>query len=216
MENIKLKVLFSVTELLILAGLMSAVPFIVMIDITVIGEGPKEISLTEFTQEALILSSALLFFVGARRRPKYSGFLVLVGGFFGCMCIRECSDLFYSISRNFWVFPAILLAAIALLYAIRFRGTILSTMVVFFRERFFVYILIGLLVVLVFSRTFGSGDIWKELMGDNYDWMYKATVQEGLELLGYMLIAYGSVLFHFQKDVAHSSTIPTKSERSKV
>ena len=94
---------------------MSVLPFIVMIDIVVIGKGPTEISATEITQEILIFSSALLFLIGAWKRPKSCGFLVLVAGFFGCLFIRECSDLFYRISPGFWVFPAILLAAISLL-----------------------------------------------------------------------------------------------------
>lgn len=99
-------------------------------------------------------------------------------------------------------------------YSIRFRGTIAKAMVVYVRKKSFAYISIGLLVVLVFSRIFGSSQLWKELMGVHYDWIYKTTVQEGLELLGYMLIAYGSVLFYFQKDVSCSSRRPTKSLRS--
>ena len=210
MENIKLKIFFSIAEFIVQAGLMVAVPAIVMIDTLVIGNGITEIAITEVTQEVLILASAILFGIGAWQRPKSRGFLVLVTGLFGCMFIRECDFIFNRIATGFWVYPAILLAAVALLISFCLRDTIASAMVDYVRKKFFAYITIGLLIVLVFSRIFGTGHLWKAVMSDNYDWMYKTIIQEGLELLGYMLIFYGSVLFHFQKEIAHSYLTPTK------
>jgi len=212
MENIKLKVLFSVTEFLAQAVLIIAVPVIVAIDTVVIGHGITEISITEITQGALILSSAILFGIGAWQRPNSRGFLVLVAGLFGCMFIRECDFFLNKITHGFWVYAAILLSITVLLYSISCRGTVAYSMVVYVRKKFFLYISIGLLVVLVFSRTFGTGYLWREVMGDNYEWMYKSIIQEGLELLGYMLISYGSVLLLFQKEVTHSGHTTTQGE----
>jgi hypothetical protein len=212
MDKIKLKVLFSVAEFIVQAILMVAVSLIVMIDTLVIGNGTKEISITEITQEALILSSAILFGIGAWQRPNSRGFLVLVAGLFGCMFIRECDFFLNRIASGFWVYPAVLLAAAALVYSIRSRDTIARAMILYVNNKFFVHISIGLLIVLVFSRLLGTGHLWEKVMGDNYDWMYKTIIQESLELLGYMLISYGSVLFHFQKEVAHSSDTLAKGD----
>lgn len=41
--------------------------------------------------------------------------------------------------------------------------------------------------------------IWKHIMIAEYSYDYKAALQEGLELLGYIFIAYGSYIFHRQK-----------------
>jgi hypothetical protein len=47
--------------------------------------------------------------------------------------------------------------------------------------------------VLVFSRVFGTGSLWRAIMLDEYQNLYKSVIQEGLELFGYLLIAYGTV-----------------------
>ena len=61
------------------------------------------------------------------------------------------------------------------------------------------YIFIGLLIIIVFSRAFGTGSLWHDIMGDDYDTLYKNIIQEGLELFGYGLVLYGSMLFYFRK-----------------
>jgi hypothetical protein len=210
MGGTELKVFFSIAEFMFMAGLMIAVPVIVAIDAVVIGHGTPEISITELTQEALILLSAILFGIGAWQRPKSRGCLVLVAGLFGCMFIRECDAYLDNITHGFWFYPAILLAVTTILYSISCRGTVLSPIAIFVGKKFYTYISIGLLLVLVFSRAFGTGYLWREVMGDNYDSMYKSIIQEGLELLGYVLISYGTVLFLFQKEVAHSGYTPNK------
>ena len=54
----------------------------------------------------------------------------------------------------------------------------------------------GLLVVLVFSRTFASkGFLWNHLQDKNFPSSLKSIMQEGIELMGYAFIAYGSCLF---------------------
>ena len=82
-----------------------------------IGHGVTEHSLTELAQEALILISAILFWVGARQHPTVRSLLVLFAGLFGCMFIRELDALFDKIFHGFWIYPALLLAAGTILYA---------------------------------------------------------------------------------------------------
>ncbi len=59
------------------------------------------------------------------------------------------------------------------------------------------YIVAGLLVLLVFSRLYGSGTLWREVMGPVYTNGYRSFFQEGTELLGYVLLAFGSARFVF-------------------
>ena len=61
-------------------------------------------------------------------------------------------------------------------------------------SKHFVYISLGLILILIFSRTFGSGHLWEHVMGDDYTMVYKTVIQEGIELLGYIFVLYGSIL----------------------
>jgi hypothetical protein len=68
-------------------------------------------------------------------------------------------------------------------------------MVAYLGSKSWIYVTIGLLIVLVLSRLFGSGWlIWNAVMGEGYRAEYKAIIQEGLELFGYIFIFYGSWL----------------------
>jgi hypothetical protein len=58
----------------------------------------------------------------------------------------------------------------------------------------FVHITLGLILILIFSRIFGSGQLWRDIMGDDYSIIYKTVIQEGIELLGYIFVLYGSIL----------------------
>lgn len=193
--SLNTKVLRSIADLLFLMVLVVAAPLIVFIDCRIIGHGVPECSVTETTQEALILFSAVLFWHEAWRRPQSRGFLVLVGGLFACMFIRELDFAFDVIQHGFWLYPAILTAIASMACAVLYRKTLLPSMAGYFNSRSCIYISIGLLIVIVFSRLFASGQfLWSDIMGADYRSEYKTILQEGLELFGYMFIFFGSCL----------------------
>ncbi len=51
----------------------------------------------------------------------------------------------------------------------------------------------GASIVLGFSRLFGRGAFWEQLMGPNFDRSVKNMAEESIELLGYTLLAIGVV-----------------------
>ena len=55
----------------------------------------------------------------------------------------------------------------------------------------FTCVAVGLLITILFSRLFGTGQLWQAVMGEDYRSLYKSIIQEGLELLGYVLICFG-------------------------
>lgn len=198
--NSKVRVARGFGEFFLLALLSLVAPLCVYIDIVVLGHevSPEsEIWLTENTQEILILLAALSMAYAAWRRPGERGFLVLVAGFFGSMLIRELDVVLDAVWHGFWFWPALLLAVGAIGYAATLgRGTVLEPMADFFDTRAWSYVLFGLVVVLVFSRVFGSGSLlWSHVMSSHYEQIFKEALQEGLELFGYVFIAYGSVRF---------------------
>ena len=185
-----------------LAVMIATVPFIVRFDVIQLDNKVGESSVTELTQELLLAISVVLFLISAIRRPESLGFLVLVTGFLACMLIREGDMWFDLISHGFWVYPATLCAAVSIYVAIRNRGTVLSSMGEYTRSQSFAFMAVGLLIVIVFSRLFGTQSLWQEIMQNNYDPFYKTVIQEGIELLGYWLVLAGSVL-HYSKNRAH-------------
>ena len=73
--------------------------------------------------------------------------------------------------------------------------TALAPISSFIRMKPYYFILFGLIAVLVLSRTFGSGQIWRRIDVQGDYRLSRNIVQEGLELFGYLFISYGAFLF---------------------
>ena len=69
----------------------------------------------------------------------------------------------------------------------------------FVRWKYFPILLIGLVIVLAYSRLFGSGYGWKLLLGKKFIYSMKAGVEESSELLGYLFILASAVLANTDK-----------------
>lgn len=185
----------AIADFLFLALLTVAAPLIVYVDAVWIGHGVPECSATEITQEALLFLSALLFWIEAWRRPQDRAFFVLAGGFLACMFLREVDFLFDPIHHAFWIIPVAVTAVVCAVPALTHRQAALQSAADFMNRRSCIYISIGLLIAIVFSRIFGSGHLlWNHLLGEAYKSQYKAVIQEGLELFGYLFIFYGACL----------------------
>ncbi len=205
-EKTPISFIVVILDLVILSFLVISTALIIYVDAVIIGFGHSEHSLTEFSQEGLIFLSAIIFFVLSRTETASRGFLCLCAGFFTVLLIRELDAYFDQIKSGFWVYPAILVTAITLGYIRKFPGTVLRPMAFYLQENPFAFITIGLMIVLLFSRIFGSGIIWEVVMDENYSSQYKAIIQEGVELLGYVFIFYGSVLSWVRRTVASELT----------
>ncbi|MFN3409992.1 MAG: hypothetical protein ACK45B_13415 [Limisphaerales bacterium] len=155
-----------------------------------------EASLTEISQAVLLLGATALCWLRAWQQPAARGFALLVGGFFACMLIRELDGWLDGVWHGFWLWPALLTAGASIAgAAFRCRDSIWPPMAAFIGTRSFYHISFGLLTLLVFSRIFGSGKLWAELMGTDYGRLFKAALQEGLELYGYVFLFYGVCWF---------------------
>ncbi|KAA0874617.1 hypothetical protein [Nitrincola tapanii] len=188
--------------LLVLAMLW--VPLAVFIDVEWVGHGMPERGFTEISQELLIFLSSALFVVLAVKLTEQRGLMVLVAGFFLSMFIRELDALFDYIRHGFWKYPVALVVTISLAVAAFYRQQLLPSMAAATRSAGFAYILAGIAILLVFSRVFGTSSFWTAILdsgvGVAAPALVKNVVQEGLELLAYVLIFYGATgvyLEHF-------------------
>ncbi len=180
-------------EVLGLTLALLLVPVLVYLDNAVFFDYVTEGTLTELAQAALIGLTSVLFFIGARRDPRAAAYLMGVATLTAAMFLRENDALFDRIQHGFWAYPVALLLLAGLVYMLRHRGTFRGPFRHHMASREAVFFILGFLVVLFFSRVFGSGELWRGVMGAAYNFQYKAAIQEGIELLGYMLIGYGAV-----------------------
>ncbi len=160
MNNSVQKIFRAAMALLFLAVLAVLPLLTVYLDLKVFDNGIGEISVTEITQESMLLLSALIFLYGAWRKPQARGFLLLGGSFFACLFIRETDQFLDNIRHGFWVYPGSITAAICIALArFRFPGTTLHNLAGFTDSKPYPFILVGLVALLILSRTFGSGSL---------------------------------------------------------
>lgn len=190
MESPQHHIGIAVGELALLSVLALFAPMGVTLDLVVFQNGVTEISFTELMQTTCLLLSVVSFAGAARRCPESRGFFVLGSGFFTTMLIREQDRWLGSA----WLWLALAVTAGCVVYAfLRGRSSVWGPLSDFIDTKPYYLMAFGLLVVVVFSRLFGSGSlIWKPAMGVQYSYLYKSVLQEGLELFGYTYIASGA------------------------
>lgn len=62
----------------------------------------------------------------------------------------------------------------------------------------FAYLMIGLFTTLVFSRLYGTSNIWRAIVLPENIGLLKNVIQESLELLGYLLILQSALLSYLK------------------
>ena len=195
MEFVLLQIFKMLVLPFIIISLLSAgVITTINIDYFVLENNLSERSLTELFQQLLLLASVGIFIWSATKVAESRTLFILVAGFFGCMFLRELDFYFDMIVHGFWLYPTLLLASSVIIYSVRHNDYLVSSVRSFSQTNAYFNILVGLVIIMIFSRLFGSGTLWKEVMNEDYHHIYKTIIQEGLELFGYVFVFIGS--FH--------------------
>ena len=114
--------------------------------------------------------------------------------FFAACAFREFDNeldaLFY---YGAWKVPAFALAA-ALLYVIVRRWRALGADLARLGDTFgFGVFTVGLLQLMVFSRLWGANDLWRELMGADFNRAVARVSEEGIEQMAYVVLFLGTL-----------------------
>ncbi len=155
-----------------------------------------EDSLTEYLHQFYAFLAAIMFAMASRLRQDTKGIAILMSGFFFVICIREYDWFLDTISHGIWVYPALLVTAFSMFLFWRSKSGFMQGMRVFTRLPCYGTFLSGFLILMVFSRLYGTGSVWKRLMEEHYIHAVKNAAQEGIELLGYSLILIAAVQFY--------------------
>ncbi len=156
--------------------------------------GLGETSATEFSQALLVTVIAGAFAVAAVRRPDLRGGLVLVAGFFLCMAIRENDAWLDRVHHGFWFPVALAAVAVSLGVAWCNRTTLRAGLGAVCNPRANALLAVGLALLLVFSRIFGSKSFWQAAGIYPAHRIVKTVVEETLELLADALLFLWAVL----------------------
>ncbi|MGM9583300.1 MAG: hypothetical protein ACI3WU_06255 [Phascolarctobacterium sp.] len=188
------------------------VVLITSMDINALGSIPED-SLTERTQEALLAVSILLF-AYRMRQAKAQG-LWLVVGLLGCMLIREWDAVFDQLFHGAWKFFALPLALLCTYLALK-NGLKEACQDIqdYFDTTSYKMLFAGLLVVLVVSRVVGMRLMVHIISGPHFHQSIKSFLEEGTELLGYIIIFSSSLCYCFAPSVALSFAKPKLKETS--
>ena len=187
-------------EFLFLSALALLPVITVHTDLTVLETTTGEKSITEISQAIFLALTVLIFWRASWHYRNYRGAFVLIAGFFTCAFIRELDAVFDYVWHGFWIVPAIGTAIACIAYATATFGwkTIVNALNNLACVRGMDLLLFGLVTLLVFSRTFGSGSlIWNAIVPEDSAFTLKSALQEGLELYGYIFILYGSCKLSF-------------------
>ncbi|MDD7441779.1 MAG: hypothetical protein PUG38_04055 [Sutterellaceae bacterium] len=145
----------------------------------------------EIAEDIMLGAATLFFFAVARKVPEERGGILLIAGFLTALFIREQDFALDSISHSAWLIPeAIVLVPLLWYVAKRGLSEALEGLGNFVRSDAFVLMAAGLAMLLIFSRLYGSGSLWKQFISDpSAMYVAKRISEESMELLSYALMA---------------------------
>lgn len=163
------------------------------IDFVLFNGSVGEVSVTEMLQQLLLIIASGSFAYLARKKTEVKHAALLISAFFGVMFIREMDFWFDKIVHGAWVVPALLVSGSAIFYAIKNGKRTIDQLALILASPHMNLLVTGVMLLLVFSRLFGMGSFWHNVMGDDYVRVVKNIAEEGTELLAYCLIAFASL-----------------------
>ncbi len=150
----------------------------------------SEVSRTEFAQSAILLVLFVFYlFLGKRYRDvqPVSNFVSL---FVLISLIREQNNFI-----NWWFWPVLLLLFVAAWLLWRDFNKIKKATIEFFSQPASIWLFSGILVTYVFSRLMGRSKFWLLYYDESTYRFAKSAVEEGLELMGYLLMLFSAIEF---------------------
>ena len=169
----------------------------------------KEESWTEYLQVTTLFLTALIFYISAYKWPKFRSLGILLGGAATIAFIRE-----FDVSLDAYVFDGAwqtlaFVAAISIMWmTYKWHKGLMEVIQYFIGTRSFGLCLGGFLTVFVFSRMFGRQVFWRAVMEEGYIRSVKNAAEEGLELLGYLLIFMSAIEFFITTREFHEQPGP--------
>jgi len=148
----------------------------------------------ECLQFFLALTAGSILFAAARASDATATLLKVTALVAWFAAAREAdrflTDLVFSDANKIVM---TMVALVAALVAIRGRHSIGAELAKFLTTSGFYLLFCGWLVIVVYAQIIGQKELWQAVMGDSYLRAAKNTLEELPELLGYLLLVFGSI-----------------------
>lgn len=189
-------IIFKMLNFFSLLLLVSLPIWVIRFDVLVLNNNIPEQSATEYIEQLLLLGTVFCYAYIGWDSQYHRRAAILVSAFFTCMFIRELDSFFDRyIHHGFWIIPVLIVAVFAIGYALTDRKNTLLNLEKIINSNNFSLLCLGIAILFVFSRLFGMGSFWHQVMGDNFVRIVKNIAEESTELLGYTIIFYASVKY---------------------
>lgn len=149
-----------------------------------------EITFTEIGQEIILFVLFVFYLMLGFKWKEIQPVSNIVSLFFLISFIREFNFLI-----NHWIYPVLLVFAIVVWLVVRDFKKLKAATIRFFSVPASTWFMSGFLVTYIFSRLFGRTRFWQLLYHDETYRLAKAATEEGLELVGNMLMLIGAIEF---------------------
>ncbi|MDN5113033.1 beta-carotene 15,15'-monooxygenase [Aliarcobacter butzleri] len=186
----------SLKYIFVVASICAIVPLILRIDIKFFGTFNHESSLIEWFQLLCLFLTITIFIRLSFKIPNLKRASMLIVAFYLVLFIRENDDIFDLVYHGFWAPWAFLVALIAIVYAFKDWKKGVLELATYLKIPHMKLMIFSVMFLFVFSRLFGMGSFWRQVMQDNFVYEVKAMIEEGTELLAYGLILYSAYLIY--------------------
>ncbi len=151
-----------------------------------------EHSYTEWAQEIFILLSSIIYFWIGRYDRRVTGFTGMLSGMALMAFIREFNNYLHTWFKGAWQLLVLIALILTIIYVYKNRDTLVKAFYDYLKLPAFGVSLSGFVTLMVFSRLFGRGTVWRNILEvDQLEgptrWV-KNAAEEGTELLGYALL----------------------------
>ena len=192
-------IIAAIVRVLLYGGLLYIVAELIYLDSVTLTHTGKygEHSYTEWTQEIMLLIASLLYFTLGRYDRTITGFTGMMSGMAIMAFIREFNNYFHTWFKGAWQLFVLIALILTIIYVYRNRDTFIKPFYEYLKLPAFGVTMSGFVSLMVFSRLFGRGRMWRNILEVDdlegpYRWV-KNAAEEGTELLGYALIFIGTI-----------------------
>lgn len=188
-------ILTSLARYFALALLIALPTAIVMLDVLWLGNNIGEESLTEHMQSTVLLLIISTFIYIIAKHEDKRPFTYLALGLFISMLFREHDYVLNNIVDNLWEVLVVLTVITVTVLSRSTNRPFKPAFAEFLSSSAGRTMVMSILILLVHSRLFGMGILWKTILNDGYVNTVKNAMEEGTELLAYVLIFYATQVY---------------------
>lgn len=148
----------------------------------------------EWFQEIQLFIAFLFLIFSLKKNKTLQPAIIFMAGCLAMAEIREFNNFFIDhVFHGAWSILVCVAAIITIYFLYQQRKNLLSSFNHFTQTPAYGIVLCGFFVTFIFSRFMGIPDFWHNVLGKNYTRHAERMAEEGIELIGYTMIAFGCI-----------------------